>query len=295
MNLQLGTPLDAALDYARRDIGTLPVARGGKMPAIKSPHPEGSEERKNCKGECGLPGHGVYDATTDEVKLCGWFGPGAPYERHNMGAAIPPGVVVLDFDTQHVLELRQPTRRRRAGRRHRPQRDERPRRAMLRPPMDVPKEDWGGRAVGARHDGSGFESRTRSPNPDHSASSPAGVGILGSVGGVWVGATSVPCESLPSCCVCDSSSDMGATCRMWILCGGRLAFSQLVILCCFTCWMLAVSVLGCGATRCRWAFGHVSRARLISTKGGRVGSWRRAARSMTSVRQARRSRRSVRT
>ncbi|MFF0746574.1 bifunctional DNA primase/polymerase [Streptomyces sp. NPDC004111] len=32
-----------------------------KTPAIKSPHERGH----NCKGQCGQPGHGVYDATTD--------------------------------------------------------------------------------------------------------------------------------------------------------------------------------------------------------------------------------------
>jgi hypothetical protein len=93
--------LAAALDLARRGIGTLPVALGGKVPAIANPHPEGPEERKRCKGECGLDGHGVHDATTDEAKLRKWFGPGAPYERHNIGAAIPAGILALDFDVQH--------------------------------------------------------------------------------------------------------------------------------------------------------------------------------------------------
>ncbi len=93
--------LDAALDLARRGIGCIAVRIGGKGPAIASPHPEGSDERRTCKGECGLPGHGVYDATTDEGQMRAWFGPGAPYEHHNIGAAVPAGCAVLDVDTQH--------------------------------------------------------------------------------------------------------------------------------------------------------------------------------------------------
>ena len=37
----------------------------GKLPVIPNPHPKGSREYQTCRGECGLPGHGVLDATTD--------------------------------------------------------------------------------------------------------------------------------------------------------------------------------------------------------------------------------------
>lgn len=36
-----------------------------KLPAIKSPHEKGH----SCKGQCGQPGHGVYDATTDAADV----------------------------------------------------------------------------------------------------------------------------------------------------------------------------------------------------------------------------------
>jgi hypothetical protein len=97
----IASALDTALDHARRGIGTFPLRIGGKEPAIASPHPEGSEERKYCKRECGLDGHGLYDATTDEAKLRVWFGPDGIYRNHNVGARVPAGVGVVDVDVQH--------------------------------------------------------------------------------------------------------------------------------------------------------------------------------------------------
>lgn len=95
------TVLDAARALARRGIGTIPLQFHDKPPAIPNPHPKDSDEYKNCKGECGLLGHGVHDATTDDGQLVEWFGPNGKFRNNNLGAAVPVGFVVLDIDKQH--------------------------------------------------------------------------------------------------------------------------------------------------------------------------------------------------
>ena len=75
-----------------------PLLPGTRFPAFSSPHPKGSPERGRCRGECGRPGHGFYDASTD----CGWA------DRHwaehpDHGVSARPGVdqCVLDADPRH--------------------------------------------------------------------------------------------------------------------------------------------------------------------------------------------------
>jgi hypothetical protein len=52
--------LDAALYAISHGYAVFPLSIN-KTPAIKSPHEQGH----GCKGQCGQPGHGVHDATTD--------------------------------------------------------------------------------------------------------------------------------------------------------------------------------------------------------------------------------------
>ena len=66
----------------------------GKLPAIPSPHPKGTD----CRGECGLDGHGHLDATTDlDWIVARW----REYPNANIGARVPQGRVVLDVDPRH--------------------------------------------------------------------------------------------------------------------------------------------------------------------------------------------------
>lgn len=69
-----------------------------KTPAIKSPHERGH----NCKGQCGQPGHGVYDATTDPA-----------YARHlfdlapratGYGIACGGQMIGLDIDRKNGVD-----------------------------------------------------------------------------------------------------------------------------------------------------------------------------------------------
>jgi hypothetical protein len=91
------------------NIGTYAIERGirnwpvfpgnGKIPAIPNPHPEGSIERQTCKGECGLDGHGVLDATIDVEKIGFWWG--GKYAGCNILGRVPESMFVVDVDPRH--------------------------------------------------------------------------------------------------------------------------------------------------------------------------------------------------
>ncbi|MGW2232508.1 bifunctional DNA primase/polymerase [Streptomyces sp. NPDC001759] len=61
--------LDNALRAAAQGYAVAPTTIN-KTPAIPSPHPKGH----SCKGDCGQPGHGVYDATTNAADVRRLFG-----------------------------------------------------------------------------------------------------------------------------------------------------------------------------------------------------------------------------
>lgn len=85
---------DFAYELAVRGWAVFPLR--GKVPAIPNPHPRGSAERQSCKGECGLPGHGVLDATTDLQQVSSWWR--GAYAGANIGARVPENAFVLDVD-----------------------------------------------------------------------------------------------------------------------------------------------------------------------------------------------------
>ena len=62
---------ESAPAYGRGGYEVFPLR--GKVPAIANPHPPGSYQREHCKGECGLDGHGVLDATTDVDRILAWW------------------------------------------------------------------------------------------------------------------------------------------------------------------------------------------------------------------------------
>ncbi|MEI7034076.1 bifunctional DNA primase/polymerase [Streptomyces pratensis] len=60
-----------ALAAARRGLPVFPLS-ATKLPALRSPH-HGERQPVRCRGECGLPGHGVHDATTDPAVVRALF------------------------------------------------------------------------------------------------------------------------------------------------------------------------------------------------------------------------------
>jgi len=107
--------LDWALQWAEDGWPVFPLAPGTKIPLFKNPHPKGSKERAQCKGECGMVGHGTNDGTRDPEKIRKWWGanPSA-----GIGGATTDRVV-FDFDFQHDAERKAvlpPTREHLSGR-----------------------------------------------------------------------------------------------------------------------------------------------------------------------------------
>lgn len=90
-----------AVEYALAGWEICPAGGGksGKGPVIPSPHPKGSVERATCRGECGLDGHGVYDATSDIIKVIGWWA--GRWRGHGILARVPMSMVVVDIDPQN--------------------------------------------------------------------------------------------------------------------------------------------------------------------------------------------------
>jgi len=85
-----------ALAYGCAGYEVLPLK--GKVPAIPSAHPLGDSLRGTCKGGCGRDGHGVFDATTDLVRIANWW---ERYAMANIGCRVPEGVIVVDLDPRH--------------------------------------------------------------------------------------------------------------------------------------------------------------------------------------------------
>lgn len=91
--------IEHALAYATAGWEVFPLH--GKSTAIPYPHPKGDPLRGTCKGECGKPGHGCYDGTTDVGQVADWWG--GRYRECNIGVHVPASMFVLDVDDTRVL------------------------------------------------------------------------------------------------------------------------------------------------------------------------------------------------
>lgn len=92
--------LHAALLAAARGLPVIPLSRT-KLPAVRSPH-RGEARASGCRGECGLPGHGVHDASTDPARIRALFAV-APWAT-GYGIACgrgPHHLVGVDLDVKH--------------------------------------------------------------------------------------------------------------------------------------------------------------------------------------------------
>ncbi|AXK36824.1 DNA primase [Streptomyces armeniacus] len=98
----MGSPvLTHALAAASRGLAVLPLSRS-KLPAIRSPHPAGGPAPAPCHGQCGLPGHGVHDATTDPDAVRALFAAAPWATAYGIACGRPPlHVIGLDLDVKH--------------------------------------------------------------------------------------------------------------------------------------------------------------------------------------------------
>lgn len=93
--------LHAALLTAARGLPVIPLSRT-KLPAVRSPHRDEPRSAVMCRGECGRPGHGVHDATTDPARIRALFAV-APWAT-GYGVACgrgPHHLIGLDLDVKH--------------------------------------------------------------------------------------------------------------------------------------------------------------------------------------------------
>lgn len=84
----------AARWYGRQGVAIFPLAPGTKKPLFRKVH-ETVEEQKECAGQCGKDGHGLYDATTDPNTINRWW---TANPQANIGLRTGLQVDVIDVD-----------------------------------------------------------------------------------------------------------------------------------------------------------------------------------------------------
>ncbi|MEW1615260.1 MULTISPECIES: bifunctional DNA primase/polymerase [unclassified Streptomyces] len=91
-----------ALSAAGRGLPVFPLS-AGKLPALRSPH-RGEQPPTRCRGECGLPGHGVHDATTDPAAVRALFAAAPRATGYGIACGRAPHRLIgvdLDIDTAY--------------------------------------------------------------------------------------------------------------------------------------------------------------------------------------------------
>ncbi|WP_340377758.1 bifunctional DNA primase/polymerase [Streptomyces sp. SS7] len=86
-----------ALSAAERGLAVLPLSRT-KLPALRSPH---RPEDPPCHGTCGRFGHGVYDASSDPVRVRALFAAAPWATGYGIACGLPPHHLIgVDLDTK---------------------------------------------------------------------------------------------------------------------------------------------------------------------------------------------------
>ncbi|RFU82901.1 DNA primase [Streptomyces triticagri] len=88
-----------ALSAAERGLAVIPLSRS-KLPALRSPHRDDPTPTV-CHGECGRPGHGVYDATTDPSRIRQLFAAAPWATGYGIACGLAPHHLIgIDLDTK---------------------------------------------------------------------------------------------------------------------------------------------------------------------------------------------------
>jgi hypothetical protein len=92
-----------ALSAAERGLPVIPLSRT-KLPALPSPHRAPHEHAPTpvlCRGECGRPGHGVHDASTDPAVVRTLFAAAPWATGYGIACGRPPHHLIgIDLDTK---------------------------------------------------------------------------------------------------------------------------------------------------------------------------------------------------
>ncbi|MEU0084763.1 bifunctional DNA primase/polymerase [Streptomyces sp. NPDC006274] len=88
-----------ALSAAERGLPVIPLS-ATKLPALRSPHRD-DPHPVLCRGECGLPGHGVHDATTDPAAVRALFAAAPWATGYGIACGRPPHRLIgIDLDVK---------------------------------------------------------------------------------------------------------------------------------------------------------------------------------------------------
>jgi hypothetical protein len=88
-----------ALSAAERGLAVIPLSRT-KLPALRSPHRDDPPPAP-CHGECGLFGHGVYDASTDPRRIRALFAAAPWATGYGIACGLHPHHLIgVDLDTK---------------------------------------------------------------------------------------------------------------------------------------------------------------------------------------------------
>lgn len=89
-----------ALSAAERGLPVIPLSPT-KLPALRSPHHEDPPGSARCRGECGLLGHGVHDATADPAGVRALFAAAPWATGYGIACGRPPHHLIgVDLDTK---------------------------------------------------------------------------------------------------------------------------------------------------------------------------------------------------
>ncbi|MEU6590876.1 bifunctional DNA primase/polymerase [Streptomyces sp. NPDC046881] len=89
-----------ALSAAERGLAVIPLSRT-KLPALRSPHRDDPAPGRPCHGACGRFGHGVYDASTDPVRIRELFAAAPWATGYGIACGLPPyHLIGVDLDTK---------------------------------------------------------------------------------------------------------------------------------------------------------------------------------------------------
>ncbi|MEU9865789.1 bifunctional DNA primase/polymerase [Streptomyces sp. NPDC047971] len=89
-----------ALSAAERGLPVIPLS-ATKLPALRSPHRD-DPHPVSCHGECGRPGHGVHDATTDPAAVRALFAAAPWATGYGIACGRPPHHLIgVDLDVPH--------------------------------------------------------------------------------------------------------------------------------------------------------------------------------------------------
>ncbi|MFE2938653.1 bifunctional DNA primase/polymerase [Streptomyces sp. NPDC059255] len=87
-----------ALSAAGRGLPVFPLSPA-KLPALRSPHRDEPGGPSLCRGECGRPGHGVHDATTDPAGVRALFAAAPWATGYGIACGRPPYQLIgIDLD-----------------------------------------------------------------------------------------------------------------------------------------------------------------------------------------------------